>query len=91
MNYLFVFAEFSNGCFNRFGMELDKITLKKGDVSLELSNEDWEEIHQTLKGKRGMATTEIAEEEGSYYPKNVIVWNDPPNDIFSNNLYEKSI
>jgi hypothetical protein len=84
MNHLFVFAEFSNG----FGMELDKITLKRGDVSLELSNEDWEEIHQTLKGKRGMATTELA--EGSYYPKNVIVWNDPPNDVWSTNYVGKA-
>jgi len=83
MSDLFIFAELTNG----FGMELDKITLTRGDVSLELSKEDWEEIHLTLKGKRGMATTEIA--EGSYYPKNVIVWNNPEKDIWSTKINNK--
>ena len=83
MSNLLIFAELSNG----FGMELDKITLTRGDVSLELSKEDWEEIHQTLKGKRGMATTKIT--EGSYYPENVIVWNNPEKDIWSTKIINK--
>lgn len=54
-------------------MELQKIYLEKGNCKIELSKEDWQEIQDTLSGKRKTAQGEI--EEGSYYPKEMVCFN----------------
>lgn len=68
-NKLTIFANFKAG----FGMELQKIYLAKGDCKIELSREDWQEIQDTLAGKKKEVASEC--EEGSYYPKEMTRFN----------------
>lgn len=68
-NKVIVFANFKAG----FGMELQKVYLEKDGCKIALSREDWQEILDTLAGKRKTVQGEI--EEGSYYPKEKVCFN----------------
>lgn len=65
---LFVFGKFKSG----FGMELEEVHLKRGEVYLKLSKDDWEEIQKTLDGSREKVASQ---EFVGFYPKEGFVWN----------------
>ena len=53
---------------------LETLVLTKNKIQLELTYEDWKEIQAVLQGKRKRVSSE---EMDGYYPKTIIVFNDP--------------
>jgi len=67
-NKISVSASFKCG----FGMELETLSLTNDSGTITIDKEQWQEIQDTLQGKRKKAASQ---EMNGYYPVESFVWN----------------